>query len=478
MNNKKLLAASMAAAISGGMVAQVHAIKVQENGIGQLLLGNVYMASGGIQTNLTVVNTRTDAAVRAKVVFREGVSSQEELDFHLYLSPGDVWRGSVVEEGGKVYMMAEDDSMVIEGKVISPDNPVKQEFFNKSGNSNTVGHFEVYGEYGIAAGDYTGTAGTVTVKQGMSKLDLYDLMAAIEAAGGPNAYAGDETKVSAVNPNLVQLAGEAGLSSSDGANMVSYNMTAIGPTSYTSSSTPWMDFVSVATGEIDANCTAASTAGSCFPNTVITNVNYQTKVATVTDIGDAFGNATAPDTTDHVVAIEAALAASDVSWAYEAADGSDTFLVATFPTKYRHYGDDVCYTFNGVGSMDTTVSGSVTYYTQPFSNDSTGNINYLFTSWDNSENSYTPPSTEFSGGAPAPSAEIAIPSEVNVIGTGDAPGFGSYYASSGWAMADLIERGDACKAAYSGVPVDITVMKKTANSNFLMTGAYLRRMGM
>ena len=90
MLKKKILAASMLAAMSGGMVAEVQAIEVSDTNIGQLLLQPLYFGIDGLTTDLVVVNTRTDAAVLAKVVFRSAEHSLEALDFFIYLIPGEV----------------------------------------------------------------------------------------------------------------------------------------------------------------------------------------------------------------------------------------------------------------------------------------------------------------------------------------------------------------------------------------------------
>ena len=95
MFNKKILAASMAVAVTAGIAGQAQAIEVSAENIGQLLMQPLYFASESVSTDLVVVNTRTDAAVLAKVVFRTADTSVEALDFFLYLTPGDTWRGQV-----------------------------------------------------------------------------------------------------------------------------------------------------------------------------------------------------------------------------------------------------------------------------------------------------------------------------------------------------------------------------------------------
>lgn len=482
MNNKKLLAASMAAAISGGMVAQVHAIKVQENGIGQLLLGSTYMASGDLTTNIVVVNTRTDAAVKAKIVFREGINSSEVLDFVLYLTPGDVWRGEVKGEVNAAKIYSTDDSaLAADGNFASESNPLDMSFFDKeSSGQNGYGHFEVFGVYSLAAGDYdTNGDGTtdVTVKATMSKSDLKKVIDATTAAGGPGSDAAVDGcskctgTTSAVNPGNLQIMGEVGIAVS-GVNSATYRMTALGPNDYN-----WGNVMLYApnntNGTVDtpvsntANCATAAPY-TCFSNYVVTNTNFDAVVSADTPIGQSMGVTGSGDTADHVIAIEYALASKDTVFPYNVSGSGSTGLMVTFPTKYRHRGSNVCSDFSG----GTAQGVSNNEYTAPFDNTTSGIIEYSITSYDNSENSAVQSDSPFSGGTAAPSANF--PTEVNYITP-------TYYSTSGQARvefkADNVSTG--CDTYYMGVPAINSVLKgNTAGTAYNIETAGDRRQGM
>lgn len=86
---KKNLPQAIALAASLGMAASAHAVNVNQDGLGQVLLYPVYTTEEGNFTNIHVTNT-TDRIKAVKVRFVEGMNSQEVLDFNLYLSPNDV----------------------------------------------------------------------------------------------------------------------------------------------------------------------------------------------------------------------------------------------------------------------------------------------------------------------------------------------------------------------------------------------------
>ncbi|MEI6260743.1 MAG: hypothetical protein WCR46_12660 [Deltaproteobacteria bacterium] len=88
-------------------------VSVAPNGKGDLLVFPVYMAMGGqnpIQTKITVVNTSTTHSVVAKVVVRSFAYSKELLDFLIYLSPTDMWIGTLQFVGNSPVMISTDKS--------------------------------------------------------------------------------------------------------------------------------------------------------------------------------------------------------------------------------------------------------------------------------------------------------------------------------------------------------------------------------
>ncbi len=95
MKKTFLRSAAIAVAVTGASAA--HAVHVNPDGLGQVLLYPYYTVQNNFVTAIHVVNT-TDQAKAVKVRFLEGKNSQEVLDFNLYLSPHDVWTGTVVPD--------------------------------------------------------------------------------------------------------------------------------------------------------------------------------------------------------------------------------------------------------------------------------------------------------------------------------------------------------------------------------------------
>ena len=107
---KKTLAVALGAMLMAGSAA---AVEVNQGGKGDLLIAPLFMVKNGWQSELKVINTSvTDSAV-AKVVFHAPGRSDEVLDFLIFLSPGDVWTGSVVENAdGTVGVTSADASSI------------------------------------------------------------------------------------------------------------------------------------------------------------------------------------------------------------------------------------------------------------------------------------------------------------------------------------------------------------------------------
>lgn len=76
------------------LAGQAGAVHVNPRGTGQVLLYPYYTVNKDQQTYVTLVNTTGNAKV-AQVSFREGRNSRTVLDFKVFLSPFDVWAGTV-----------------------------------------------------------------------------------------------------------------------------------------------------------------------------------------------------------------------------------------------------------------------------------------------------------------------------------------------------------------------------------------------
>lgn len=96
MFKKNKVAISVAVGLLGavGVMTSAQAVHVNPDGTGQVLLFPYFNARDGYVTNINLVNS-TDQTKAVKIRFREGKSSQDILDFNIYMSPEDVWTGSI-----------------------------------------------------------------------------------------------------------------------------------------------------------------------------------------------------------------------------------------------------------------------------------------------------------------------------------------------------------------------------------------------
>ena len=122
-------------------------VSVANDGLGDFLIAPVYFAKGDICSKVTVLNTNTSKSILAKVAFREQIASNE-VDLPIFLSPGDVWSGTVCQGGnGDVYLTSNDDSnhpkirnTLANGKDLTAQSKL-------AGHTNidfTTGYVEVY----------------------------------------------------------------------------------------------------------------------------------------------------------------------------------------------------------------------------------------------------------------------------------------------------------------------------------------------
>jgi len=85
----RVLAASLSA-----IVGSAHAVSLNPNGIGQVLLYPYYTVNAGQQTLVTVANTSSVGKV-VKLRFLEAYNGRTVLDYNVFLSPHDVYTGVV-----------------------------------------------------------------------------------------------------------------------------------------------------------------------------------------------------------------------------------------------------------------------------------------------------------------------------------------------------------------------------------------------
>lgn len=150
---KKSLSKAVALAATLGAAASAHAVNVDQNGLGQVLLYPVYTAEEGNVTAVHVTNT-TNTYKAVKVRFVEGMNSQEVLDFNLYLSPYDVWTGGVIQTAEGASLVTQDNSCTA-GALATEGQPFVTYLFD--------GSYEVPNQPGLVRADSVSSAARTRV---------------------------------------------------------------------------------------------------------------------------------------------------------------------------------------------------------------------------------------------------------------------------------------------------------------------------
>lgn len=112
--NKKFLSLAVGSAIAfGGAFQAANSQFLDLGGLGDKLLGSYYTVNNNNETYIGVVNT-TGEAKAIKVRFREGRGSIDVLDFHVYLSPYDMWGAAItVNSRGEPVLISADTSCTV-----------------------------------------------------------------------------------------------------------------------------------------------------------------------------------------------------------------------------------------------------------------------------------------------------------------------------------------------------------------------------
>ena len=191
-----------AAACALAMVGTANAVEVSRDGTGDFLIAPAYFIGGGMTTDLKVINTSSTQSVVAKVVFRHPSTSAEVLDFMVYLSPSDVWTGTVSCEAAdangncsRSVVTSGDDSIQLENSVsfASAANPAR--IVSDNATTATTGRTALpnqgYVEFETVAYD------VAPFRPGVSKANIvtaYNAAPAIvDAAASPNLVTGSVT---------------------------------------------------------------------------------------------------------------------------------------------------------------------------------------------------------------------------------------------------------------------------------------------
>jgi hypothetical protein len=118
---KKLLSLAVASTLVVGAFAHTVMANPSLATTGDKLLGAIYNTEAGNETYVNIVNTSASAKA-VKFRMREGRGSEDSLDFHVYLSPYDMWTAALTRNSsGQVVLVTNDTSCTAPFVTNNPD---------------------------------------------------------------------------------------------------------------------------------------------------------------------------------------------------------------------------------------------------------------------------------------------------------------------------------------------------------------------
>ncbi len=94
----------------GGTAGLATVLQVNPNHIGHMLVVPYYTAQNGNMTVIHLSNTDRSNGKAVKIRFRGAANSDDVKDFQIYLSPGDIWTGAIVQGANSVATLYSSDN--------------------------------------------------------------------------------------------------------------------------------------------------------------------------------------------------------------------------------------------------------------------------------------------------------------------------------------------------------------------------------
>src|SRR6185369_5667400 len=111
LRKKTIHTAVLVGLVAVGASTSTHAVHINPDGLGQVLIFPYYTARAGQFTAIQIVNTQNNTKA-VKVRFLEGKNGREVLDFNLFMSPNDAWTGAIVATSDGAKFVSNDNSCV------------------------------------------------------------------------------------------------------------------------------------------------------------------------------------------------------------------------------------------------------------------------------------------------------------------------------------------------------------------------------
>ncbi len=290
-----------------------HAVSVDEQGLGEVLLFPFYSVVNGNDTTINIVNTRNEVKA-VKVRFREGMNGKEVLNFNLYLAPFDHWAGVITRDpnGDGALFKTQDTSCTVPAFSAAgqPFNPVLFAADSNNGAQRTrEGYIEMIEMGEVVDGGANTFASDATHIAGVPA----DCGSLRNAWGGGGAWLTDPTVD--MLPNTGGLYGYSFLLNVNAGTAAAYNATAL------SGFAPAAAILHARPGNIEPSLNAADPIAKLIDNDTFYSINTATGL-------DAVSAVLMKETITNDFVLEPTINA-----------GTD--FVLTFPTKHDYVNGQV-----------------------------------------------------------------------------------------------------------------------------------------
>ncbi|MCK5904024.1 MAG: hypothetical protein KAG86_01985, partial [Gammaproteobacteria bacterium] len=215
---KKTKIAAVTAAVLGlssmALVPNAQAVSVNEAGsTGQVLIFPYYNVNNGFTTSFNITNT-TDQYKAVKMRFRESKTSNDVLDFNVYMSPQDIFTVFLTQASDGGVLLSTNDKTCTHPKFPGAPVPFRDVYDSVENADMREGYLEVIemgeiNETAVVDTNGAGASGDITIASGLlhdssgtpANCDVVELawQQGVFVQGGAASNAG---AINIVNPNV------------------------------------------------------------------------------------------------------------------------------------------------------------------------------------------------------------------------------------------------------------------------------------
>lgn len=173
--------------VAGAVAANATVLEVNSNNVGHMLVVPYYTAQNGNMSVIHLSNTDRANGKAVKIRFRGAANSDDVKDFQIFLSPGDIWTGAVLEGADGAATLISADKTCTVPAIPAGGTPFATARLNNAANVNGTreGYVEIFNMADIpSVRTYTSTVGAAGVVAGAAGTANSVLYTATKHVGG------------------------------------------------------------------------------------------------------------------------------------------------------------------------------------------------------------------------------------------------------------------------------------------------------